>query len=91
MANAKDTLDDLFGETSAPLKYVGDDGAYQAGKLAAAEAKKLPDNALPQLQQLVLWFPDDNRLYWQMGELYNAKGNEQAASRIMEDCVWSRR
>lgn len=87
----REKLDELFGATSAPLLYQAEDGAYEAGKLAAAEKAKLPADALAILQQLVIWFPEDTRLYWQLGELYNAEGNVGAAARIFEDCVGSRR
>jgi tetratricopeptide (TPR) repeat protein len=83
-----DNLDDLFG-----VQFVGESGAYEAGKLAAAEQEKLakhPD-AVAIVQQLVIWLPDDTRLYWLLGELFNAQGDMAAAERIFEDCVWSRR
>jgi tetratricopeptide (TPR) repeat protein len=86
-----ETVDDLFEDASGPVKYRAEDGAYQPGKLAEAERKKLPPNALAIVQQLVLWFPDDTRLYWQLGELYNAQGDIAAASTILEECVWTRR
>ncbi len=43
------------------------------------------------MQQLVLWFPDDTRLYWQLGELYNAEGDISAAATIFHECIWTRR
>src|SRR5262249_18734295 len=58
---------------------------------AAAEQGKLPAEALAVAQQLSLWFPDDARLYWLVGELYNAQGNVEAALKIFEECLWSRR
>jgi tetratricopeptide (TPR) repeat protein len=79
--------DDLF----AGVRFVGDSGKYEAGKLAAAERAKLPPDALALVQQLVLWLPDDTRLYWLLGELYNATGDVETAARIFEECVWSRR
>jgi tetratricopeptide (TPR) repeat protein len=79
--------DDLF----AGVRWVGEGGKYEAGKLAAAERAKLPPDALALVQQLVLWLPDDTRLYWLLGELYNATGDVETAARIFEECVWSRR
>jgi tetratricopeptide (TPR) repeat protein len=81
-----ETVDDLFG-----VRFVGESGQYEAGKLAAEEAKKLPPEAIAVVQQLLIWLPDDTRLYWLLGELYNAKGDLLAADRIFEDCVWNRR
>ncbi|VTS02921.1 : TPR_9 [Gemmata massiliana] len=57
------------------------------GALAPAERAKLPPDALATVQQLVLWFPHDPRLYWLLGELYAAKGDFIAARKIMDECV----
>src|SRR5262249_51405106 len=56
-------LDDLFG-----IRYVGESGKYEPGKLAAAEQKKLPSDAAAIVQQLALWLPADGRLLWQLAE-----------------------
>ncbi len=39
------------------------------------------------MQQLVLWLPDDTRLYWLLGELYNANGDIGASAKIFDDCI----
>jgi hypothetical protein len=90
-ASARTAVDDLFESPSGPVQYKADDGTYQAGKLAEAERKKLPPNALAIVQQFVLWFPADTRLYWQLGELYNAQGDMTAAVTILNECIWTRR
>lgn len=82
-----ETLDDLFGGEKGPVRFVGETGRYEAGKLAAAERAKLPPEALAVVQQLVLWLPDDTRLYWLLGELYNADGDLEAAAKIFDECV----
>jgi hypothetical protein len=76
------TVDDLFG-----VKYVGDSGAPEAGKLADAEQKKLPANAVAVVQQLALWLPADGRLLWQFGELCNAYGDVRSAAASLDGCV----
>jgi tetratricopeptide (TPR) repeat protein len=73
------------------VKFVGPSGKYEAGKLADAERTKLPNDAVAIVQQLLLWFPEDPRLVWLLGELYNADGNLEAASKMFDLCVWSRR
>ncbi|MCS6866647.1 MAG: tetratricopeptide repeat protein [Gemmataceae bacterium] len=82
--------DDLFG-----IRFVNDAGHYEPGQLAAAEKAKLPGGhfteALATVQQLVLWFPFDTRLYWLLGELYAAQGDFQTALDIMNECVDSGR
>ncbi len=59
------------------------------GLLAPAEREKLPPDALATVQQLVLWFPHDTRLYWLLAEIYAAKGEFRAAQKIMDECVRS--
>jgi tetratricopeptide (TPR) repeat protein len=86
-SKALDTLDPLFGN----VRFIGESGQYEAGKIAAKEREQLPKDALAVVQQLVLWLPDDTRLYWLLGELYNAEGDIAAAAKVFEDCVWSRR
>src|SRR5262245_24029210 len=75
-------LDDLFG-----VQFVGDDGGYQAGHIAAAQLEKLPDDAIAIVQQLLYWLPHDPRLVWQLAELYNATGDPGAAFTLMNECV----
>ncbi len=85
-------VDALFTEPGAPpIRLVGASGEYEPGTLATEEQKKLPADAIAIVQQLVLWMPDDTRLYWLLGELYNASGNLDAALRIFNECVDSRR
>jgi tetratricopeptide (TPR) repeat protein len=79
-------VDELF-----PVKFIGPSGQYEAGKFADAEKAKLPNDAVAVVQQLLLWAPEDTRLYWLLGELYNARGDLTSADAIFEECVWSRR
>jgi len=75
-------LDDLFG-----VRYVGEDGKYEPGKLAAGERKKLPAGAVAIVQQLALWLPSDSRLLWQLGELAAVHGDVRTAAAILDGCV----
>jgi hypothetical protein len=88
---AKGPPEDELPDAIWPVKWVNDAGLYEPGKLAAAEKAKLPGGdfteALATVQQLVLWFPLDIRLYWLLGELYAAKGDFHAAKRVMDECV----
>jgi hypothetical protein len=81
-AKGADGLDALFG-----VHYATEKDNYEAGKIAEAEWKKLPDDAAAQLQQLALALPADGRLLWQLGELANACGDIQVAAAIMDGCV----
>jgi tetratricopeptide (TPR) repeat protein len=82
---AGEELDNLFG-----IRFVGDSGEYEAGKLAADQRMKLPKDALQIVQQLLVWLPNDPRLYWLLGELYNAQGDPQTALEIFDNLVTSR-
>ncbi len=85
--------DELFGK----VIFVGESGRYQAGAMKARERAKLPADAIALVQQLLLWMPgsapgmEDTRLYWLLGELYNASGDTGTAGQILERCVWSHR
>jgi hypothetical protein len=79
-------IDALF-----PVRFIGASGQYEAGKLADAERAKLPPDAIATIQQLLLWFPEDTRLLWLLGELYNASGEVRTAEQIVDECVGSRR
>lgn len=80
--NNTQTLDDLFG-----IQYVGPSGKFEPGRLAAAQRKRLPDDALTLVQQLALWLPADGRLLWQLAELAGANGDVATAAAIMDGCV----
>jgi tetratricopeptide (TPR) repeat protein len=75
-------LDDLFG-----VRFVGDEGKYEPGKMARAEKKKLPAHAVAVAQQLALWLPADAPLLWQLAELANAYGGVRASAGMMDGCV----
>jgi hypothetical protein len=81
---AKDAAapDDLFG-----VRFVGESGRPEPGKIAAAERKKLPPNAVAITQQLALWLPADGRLVWLLGELANAAGDVRTAANLLDGCV----
>src|SRR5262249_12448225 len=84
---AGEQIDELFAgeEPPKPVSFVGESGEYEPGALAAAEQAKLPPNAVQIVEQLLLWLPDDNRLYWLLGELLNARGEVPAAKAIFDD------
>jgi hypothetical protein len=85
--------DELFPTIPAPRKsenpvhFVGLEGTYVAGTIADVERKKLPPDAIAIIQQLVLWHPFDGRLYWLLGELYNADGDVETAFNILDECT----
>lgn len=82
---AVDPLFDDGGTPPGPVRYVGASGKFVPGTIAPEEKEKLPPDALEIVQQLLVWLPADARLYWQLGELYNARGDLRAAKMIFED------
>jgi hypothetical protein len=81
-----DAVDALFD-----VNFVGDSGKFEPGKLAKGEKAKLPRNALEIVEQLLVWLPEDLRLYWLLGEVANAQGdveNIKAARKIFDELVW---
>jgi hypothetical protein len=83
-------LDNLFGDDKSPIRFVGASGQYEPGKIEPKDGDKLPAGALAIVQQLALWFPDDTRLLWLLGELYNAQGDVKSAYQLLDTCVYSR-
>jgi len=71
-------LDDLFG-----VRWVGPSGSWEPGKLAVAEAAKLPKDAERLVKTLLLSFPADQRLHWLYAELLNARGDIGNALMVM--------
>jgi hypothetical protein len=80
--NKRADFDDLFG-----VRFTDANGRYQPGKMAPTERKKLPAEAVAQVQQLALWLPADGRLLWQLAELAGAYGDVRMAAAMMEGCV----
>jgi hypothetical protein len=79
---ASNDLDDLFG-----VRYLDAEGKYTPGKIAPAEAKKLPADAIALVQRLALWLPADARLLWQLAELAALGGGLRSAAAMMDGCV----
>jgi hypothetical protein len=80
-------LDPIFASKSGvPVHFVGPSGRYEAGKLDPREMEKLPGHSLKEailiVEQLLIWMPLDERLYWLLGELVNADGQPEDALEI---------
>ena len=63
---------------------------YSAGPAAPGFWREATDD-LAMIQQLVLWNPTDNRLYWLYGEWLNARGEVLSAKAVLEELVDARR
>jgi hypothetical protein len=75
-------LDDLFG-----IQFVGPSGQFEPGRLSEAQRKRLPPEAVAQVQQMALWLPADGLLLWQLAELAGANGDLATAAAILDGCV----
>jgi hypothetical protein len=76
-------VDDIFNG----VKFVGPGGEYVIGEMATDQWDKMPENPLGVVSQLLVWLPDDNRLYWLMAELFNATGEVRGAAKMMHELV----
>jgi hypothetical protein len=72
------------------VRFVGPTGTYEAGLLHSAQWSRVPADALALVEQLVLWMPHDNRLYWLLAELVNAGGDYLTAYVMLDDLSYRR-
>src|SRR5262249_15078910 len=52
--------------------------------------RDLPEDATAVTEQLLLWLPRDDRLYWLLGEVLNATGNVENAASVLNELVSAR-
>ncbi|HKB39786.1 MAG TPA: hypothetical protein VKD72_25340 [Gemmataceae bacterium] len=81
-------LDGLFPR----VKELAAPGRFQAGQIAPEIARELPPDALPLVQQLLLWMPNDSRLLWLYAELLNSRGDKDSmtiAEQILSQLVYT--
>jgi tetratricopeptide (TPR) repeat protein len=69
------------------LRLVGPNprGEYEAGALSSKVNDQIPVDAYNMVLQLVVWYPQDLRLYWLLGEMLNARGEVIPASEILKE------
>jgi tetratricopeptide (TPR) repeat protein len=75
-----DKMDLLFEK---PRGNGGDE--YQAQELPWKLWGDLPPDAYAIVSQLLVWFPNDDRLYWQLGEIMNSIGLTPEAVKVFDD------
>lgn len=64
--------------------------AYSPGPANKIIWESLPDDAVDQTRQLVIWMPLDNRAFWLLGETLNAAGETAEGLRILEELASAR-
>jgi tetratricopeptide (TPR) repeat protein len=78
-----EAVDALFDK----VRYVGPSGEFEPGALARRSEDELPPDAGQIVAQLMLWLPQDDRIFWQYGELINASGDPFSANLVFEELV----
>ncbi len=73
----EDGLDPIFldednKDEKKPVRFLSEDGKFEVGRIAPAEKKKLPGDAIEIVEQLLIWMPTDQRLAWLLAEVFNA-------------------
>ncbi len=63
----------------------GPAGEYEAGGHSPKVLDRLPVDAYSTVLQLVVWYPQDLRLYWLLGEFLNVFGHVVPASEILTE------
>ncbi len=71
-------MDLLFGAPSRPSEYEVEIVPWKLWD-------DLPPDAYEIVSQLLIWSPYDDRLYWQLGELLNCRGDVAEAAQVFED------
>ena len=74
-----DKMDLLFEK---PLAGAGE---YQAHEQSWKLWGDLPPDAYFVVSQLLVWFPNDDRLYWQLGEIMNTMGGVPEAVKVFDE------
>ena len=70
---AEETVDPIFLDAKEkPIRFVNDQGVFQAGGIRNADKEQLPRTAVEAVEQLLIWMPNDDRLLWLLGEVFNA-------------------
>jgi len=76
-------LDNLF----PGVRFVGRDGKYAVGDIDPRMMDRLPPDAIPMVEQIILWLPEGEGLAvtWLLAELFNAHGEARAALTLIQN------
>jgi tetratricopeptide (TPR) repeat protein len=80
------TIDHLFPE----WERARGEAEYVPGPKSPKEGAELPADAVQIVQQLILWSPHDDRLFWLLGELLNSRGDVKSAAAVIDDLTYGR-
>jgi hypothetical protein len=65
------------------VRFTGPTGKYEVGSIALDQWNELPRDAESLVVQLMIWQPQDPRLFWLYGELLNARGEVKGAYEVL--------
>jgi hypothetical protein len=72
--------------------FQGNKDDYAAGPAGPGQwGAEFPADAPRIVEQLLIWLPLDNRLYWLLGEVLNAQGKVADAATVLDDLVAKRK
>src|SRR5205823_5518604 len=71
------------GDRLEGMRFVAEDDKYHAGRVARRMMDMLPQEATQVVVRLAAWQPQDLRLCWLLGELFNALGHVEAAAYLL--------
>ncbi len=73
----EEAVDPIFLDANAKaIRFVNDQGAFAAGRIAPADQEQMPRDSVEVVEQLLIWMPNDQRLFWLLGEVFNASAME---------------
>jgi hypothetical protein len=85
-----ETVDPIFLDAKdQPIRFVNDEGKFEAGKIAAAAKEALRRDCVEDVEQLLIWMPNDQRLLWLLAETLNASAmdykDKKDKNRVIEN------
>lgn len=72
-----------------PLRFLNERGEFEPGRIVPAEKDKLPRNAVEVVEQLVMWMPHDDRLFWLLGETFSASAMQETDEKTKNQLIFS--
>lgn len=84
-----ESVDPIFVDSKGqPIRFVNDKGEFEAGAIAKSAKEQMPHmKAVDVVEQLLIWMPNDTRLFWLLGEVFNASAMERPTQKAKNQAV----